>query len=247
MTNGVRSKNLRITIGTAGWSISRDLADRFAAQGSSLERYASVFGGVEVNSSFYRRHRKDTWQRWHDAVPADFRFAVKVPKLITHDLRLAETAGELDIFLQDIVPLGHKLGPLLVQLPPSLAFDEQRDATFLAELRDRNPGRILIEPRHPSWASPQAGAVLAAFGVGRVYADPEQPALRQVVGVTGFVYLRLHGAPKVYYSPYSATELDGFQQLLSGAADGSWCIFDNTASGAALGNALHMQALQAPA
>ena len=209
-----------------------------------LQRYASAFHGVEVNSSFYRRHRKDTWQRWHDAVPADFRFAVKVPKAITHDLRLVDTSKEIDIFLDDIGSLAAKLGPLLVQLPPSLAFDGHRVEMFFAHLRERHASRVVIEPRHESWALPEANALLSAFGIVRVYSDPAKPALRGAVKQDGFLYLRLHGAAKIYYSSYSQEELVGFSQLLSYAADGSWCIFDNTASGAALRNAFDMITLQ---
>ncbi|KFL31131.1 hypothetical protein JP75_09480 [Devosia riboflavina] len=230
-------------MGTAGWSIPSALSDHFEAEGSGLERYARVFSGAEVNSSFYRRHREATWRRWHDAVPDDFRFAVKLPKAISHDLRLHGGEAELDIFLGDVAPLRAKLGPVLVQLPPSLPTDTARDTAFFRELRRRVAGRIVVEPRHRSWAAPYAIAMLSDFGIDRVYADPQLDELRAAVKLDGFVYVRLHGAPRIYYSAYSADQIAAYEQMLSRAATGSWCIFDNTASGAAIGDALELQRL----
>ncbi|MGZ3233287.1 MAG: DUF72 domain-containing protein [Croceibacterium sp.] len=88
-----------IRIGTAGWSIARDAADRFPAEGSSLQRYAARFSAAEINSSFHRPHRVSTWERWRDSVPDAFRFSVKVPKLITHELKLVECGEALDRFI----------------------------------------------------------------------------------------------------------------------------------------------------
>lgn len=241
MTSGALSM-----VGTAGWSIARDLAERFPPDGSALQRYASVFSGVEINSSFYRRHRATTWQRWHDSVPDYFRFAVKMPKVVSHELALVETAAAIDLFLDDIAPLGQKLGPLLVQLPPSLAFELGRDRVFFGHLRKRCPGRIVLEPRHVSWASGAATDVLIEFAIDRVYADPALSALRESASRTGPFYVRLHGSPKVYYSAYSAAELQQYAHMLAGTAGDAWCIFDNTASGAALNNALDLQSMLAP-
>ena len=77
-------------IGTAGWSIARADAASFPSEGTSLERYSRVFSGVEVNSSFHRPHRASTWSKWGASVPEKFRFAVKIPKAITHDAKLVE-------------------------------------------------------------------------------------------------------------------------------------------------------------
>lgn len=232
----------RIIVGTAGWSVDRQ-TELFAKSGSMLERYASVFSGVEVNSSFYRRHRPATWQRWHDAVPADFSFAVKMPKRISHELALVDCSDEVDTFLTDIALLGDKLGPVLLQLPPKLAFDTDGVGGFFAMLRGRHQGAVVIEPRHVSWALPQASEMLGEFGVSRVYADPQAPELRNCATGLHFGYFRLHGLPKIYYSSYPPGELANFSAQLRAAADGAWCIFDNTASGAALDNATELLAL----
>src|SRR5919106_6889056 len=95
-------------IGTAGWSIPKEHAAPFPATGSHLERYASVFNAVEINSSFYRPHRPATYERWAASVPEGFRFAVKIPKAITHERRLNEAGDHLDRFLSEAQGLGSK-------------------------------------------------------------------------------------------------------------------------------------------
>jgi uncharacterized protein YecE (DUF72 family) len=79
-----------IRIGCAGWNLPSAKADAFPGPGSHLERYARVLRAVEVNSSFYRPHRRETWERWAGSVPVDFRFSVKVPRQITHFRRLRD-------------------------------------------------------------------------------------------------------------------------------------------------------------
>lgn len=226
-------------IGTAAWSIPKAVADRFAREGSGLTRYASVFAGVEINSTFYRRHKPSTFARWAGSVPDSFRFSVKVPKEITHVRAMTNIGEQFDIFLQDIAPLGEKRGPLLFQLPPSLAFDPEEMARTLETVRDADQGPIVVEVRHKSWASVDAVVLLRKYRIDRVLADPAR-----VWPVESFAdplrYIRLHGTPKVYYSSYTDEQIRAFSQLL--APDG-WCIFDNTASGAAIENALTMLGL----
>src|ERR1700761_5351417 len=122
-------------IGTAGWSIPASERDHFASAGTLLERYARTFTCVEINSSFYRPHRQSTYERWAAAVPADFRFSLKVPKTITHEHRLAGTDDLLARFLTESGALGAKRDVLLVQLPPSLAFETQTAEQFWRAFR----------------------------------------------------------------------------------------------------------------
>jgi uncharacterized protein YecE (DUF72 family) len=234
-------------IGTAGWSLPRaDQAD-FPAAGSHLERYASRFDAVEINSSFHRPHRPATYARWSAAVPASFRFAVKVPKTITHGLRLRQAGDLLETFLAEASGLGDKLGCLLVQLPPSLDFEPATVAGFFAELRSLSPVSITLacEPRHPSWFTPEAEDLLQELGVARVAADPARvPEAAEPGGWRGSSYYRLHGSPKMYYSAYSEEYLDALAaRLRAEAAAGRsvWCLFDNTTLGAATRNALDLR------
>jgi uncharacterized protein YecE (DUF72 family) len=228
-------------IGTAGWTIPRQYAESFPADGSHLQRYAQRFNVVEINSSFYRPHRRATYERWAASVPENFRFAAKVPRQVTHELRLADTDAALDAFLAQVTGLGDRLGPLLVQLPPSLAFDAQTADRFFAALRSRFAGSVVCEPRHASWFTPRAEEMLTDQRIARVAADPAVvPAAAEPGGWTGLRYVRLHGAPRIYWSDYPLDQIAVHAARLKRAsADGNaWCIFDNTAAGAATGNAL---------
>jgi uncharacterized protein YecE (DUF72 family) len=229
-----------IFIGTAGWAIAREAAERFPAEGSSLERYSALFPGAEINSSFHRPHRASTWRRWAESVPKDFRFSVKLPKTISHSKRLAGCEDEVERFLGEAGELGDKLAILLLQLPPSFAFDPALTEDFLAGLAARTPARLACEPRHPSWFEPEADALLKRLKVARVGADPARvPAAAEPGGWRGLAYWRLHGSPVMYRSSYGAPALGAYAEAMCGQ-DEAWCIFDNTASSAATANALDL-------
>lgn len=229
-----------IYLGCAGWGLSREHAQAFTAQGTQLQRYAAVFSGVEINSSFYRPHRPATYARWGVAVPAGFRFAVKVPREITHDRRLVDCEAALESFVGQCEMLGERLGCLLVQLPPSLVFEPPVAERFLRELRQRFDGPVAIEPRHASWAAAQG--LLVQMRVAQVAVDPPRFGIdAEPRGWPGLVYWRLHGSPRIYFSDYSQAWLEGLAEKLREQAQGGvavWCVFDNTAAGAAVGNAL---------
>jgi len=233
-------------IGTAGWSIPARDAAHFPREGSALERYAARFGGVEINSSFHRPHRPATWQRWAASVPPGFRFAVKLPKTITHERKLAGCTDLVETFIGEAGALGDKLAVLLVQLPPKLAFDAAFASEFVEELAARTPARIVCEPRHPSWFEDSADALLDRLRVARVAADPAiVPAAALSGGWRGFSYWRLHGSPAMYRSAYGPTRLDEYARLVRaelGAGRDAWCMFDNTAASAATGDALALMA-----
>jgi uncharacterized protein YecE (DUF72 family) len=233
-------ENARLFVGCAGWSIPRQSAGRFPAGGTHLERYARRLPAVEINTSFYRPHLPATYQRWAAAVPEHFRFAVKVPRAITHERRLAESDELLRTFLEQARHLGHNLGPLLVQLPPSLLFDEARAGAFFTLLRAEFAGQVVCEPRHASWFAPAADALLRQARVSRVAADPAPvPQAAEPRDWGGLVYYRLHGSPVMYESAYSQADLLRLRDRLERARPApAWCIFDNTALGAASENAL---------
>ena len=231
-----------IFIGTAGWTIPAGAKAAFPPEGTHLERYGKVFRGVEINSSFHRPHRRSTYERWSDAVPDRFRFSVKAPKEITHHRRLKDTEPVLDSFLAEASGLGHKLGPLLFQLPPSFAFDPATAERFLVALRDRVAGAVTFEPRHASWFASEADHLLSVFRIARAAADPPPaPGALEPGGWPGLLYYRLHGSPQIYRSTYDAAVIQSVVETLHPDEDAdteSWCIFDNTASGAATLNAL---------
>ena len=230
-----------VRVGCAGWSIPREHAGRFPEGGSHLARYARRLPAVEVNSSFYRPHRPSTYARWAAETPEGFAFSLKVPKEVTHKRRLVDAEEPLERFVDETAALGSKRGPLLVQLPPSLAFDAGTVTAFLAALRRRYGGAVACESRHPSWFTPEAERLLAEREVARVAADPAVvPQAAEPGGWGGLVYYRLHGSPKGYNSAYPAAYLDSLARRIAGATDAApvWCIFDNTAIGAATADAL---------
>jgi uncharacterized protein YecE (DUF72 family) len=227
-------------VGTAGWSIPRAAAARFPSEGTQLERYSRVLRCAEINSSFHRPHAAATYARWRDSTPADFRFAVKAPRAITHDLKLRDAREPFVDFLAQTEGLAEKRGPLLVQLPPSLAFDAGVVGAFLDMVRASYEGPMVCEPRHATWFSADVASLLAAYRVARVAADPARVAdAGEPGGWSGLTYFRLHGSPRTYWSRYDDAAIEMLAERLRQLAPDSeaWCIFDNTASGAAVENA----------
>lgn len=231
-------------IGTAGWTIPASAAGQFPSEGSSLERYSKRFDCCEINSSFHRSHRLDTWRRWAAAVPEGFRFAAKLSKEITHERRLADFEEPLAAALAEMAELGDRLAVLLVQLPPSLAFEPAVAEPFLTALRARWDRHVAFEPRHAGWFEPEADSLLADRRIARVAADPAKvPAAAEPGGWRGLAYYRLHGSPVVYRSSYDDGRLEALAGRLAESAVPTWCIFDNTASSAATGDALKLKDL----
>lgn len=151
-------------------------------RGRELAEYARWCNAVEGNTTFYAEPSASTIERWAELAPDDFRFAFKLPRTITHEHRLVRAEALLSSFLQRIEPLAGRIGPLQIQLPPSLAPSSIRVVTDFVE---RLPGDFVwaIEFRHPGWfqglAADRIDEVLDENGVGRVvldtrplYADP---------------------------------------------------------------------------
>lgn len=229
-------------VGTAGWSIPASMAHHFPRSGSHLERYGQVLNAVEINSSFYRTHMPKTYERWAASVPQAFRFSIKIPRSISHEARLAGCDDLLECFLSGVERLGDKLGCLLLQLPPSLGWDAHVALPFLEQLRRLYSGPVVCEPRHASWFQLEATRALASFHVSRVAADPALCVRARVpAGDRQLQYVRLHGSPRMYYDAYNEAALTSLAQRMqrpSTDTSDRWCIFDNTAGGHALANAV---------
>lgn len=231
---------MKIRIGTAGWSIASRYAGEFPPEGMGLARYAHRLSCVEINSSFYRSHRASTWTRWGELVPERFRFSVKMPRSITHERRLKDCDGLVAALIEETAGLCEKLAVFLVQLPPTLVYDAVTAESFFRILGTATSARIACEPRHRSWFELAADDLLARYRVARVAADPAPvPAAAEPGGWRDFAYWRLHGSPQMYRSAYAPNELDRYAgRIAAGPEEEAWCIFDNTASSAALGDAL---------
>jgi len=254
-----------VTIGIAGWALPRADAELFppASFGSNLARYAAVFDAVEINSSFYRPHRPETYERWADSVPAGFRFAVKLPRSVTHEKRLQDVEAELDRFAAEAGALGEKLGWILVQTPPSLRFDPAAVAALFAGLAERfgtrrpageprdraessahSRGQVFVacEARHGSWFGNEATALLREMEVIRVIADPPAGEPGPFIATAGqAAYVRLHGSPLIYRSIYESERLAQVAAWLRKQHGGALVIFDNTMSGTQVRQAVQLR------
>lgn len=239
-------------IGTAGWSIPREVSASFPGTGQHLERYARVLNCAEINSSFYRSHRREVYERWAARTPPGFRFSVKLPRSITHDGRLRRARGPLQSFLAEAEGLGGRLAVLLVQLPPSFAFEARPVRSFFKLLSDLYGGSVVCEPRHSSWFTPAADRTLATLQVSRAAADPARwPQAARPGGWLGtrddgggaVLYHRWHGSPRMYWSRYEPPWLRQRAEELRAWPPNAdcWCIFDNTAGGGATSNALELR------
>jgi uncharacterized protein YecE (DUF72 family) len=225
-----------IRIGISGWTyppwrgtfFPRDLLQR-----RELEYASSQVASIEINGTFYSLQRPSSYGAWFERTPANFLFAVKGPRFITHIRRLKEPVTPLaNFFASGVLRLGEKLGPILWQLPPSLPYQPDRLETFLRLLpRDTTeavklagqhndkvkqpwleagpvrPLRHALEIRHASFQSPDFIRLLRAWNVALVVADTagKWPFMEDVTA--DFVYARLHGDEKLYVSGYTPAAL----------------------------------------
>jgi uncharacterized protein YecE (DUF72 family) len=218
------------------------------AGGSHLERYGRAFSIVEIDTSFYRHHQAQTYARWAQSVGNDFQFSVKLPRALTHEGALVYAdSAELADFLAEVAGLGSKLGVVLVQLPPGLELDQADVRKFFRRLR-RSLGdctALVCEPRHVSWSTAEAADLLKGLGVARAAVDPPRWSEdARPAGDTRLAYFRMHGSPRIYYSDYDVQRLEQLRKTLqqsSRISDRVWCVFDNTAHGHAIGNALTLR------
>lgn len=246
-----RSKDAKaVRIGLAGWSEAASrygklLPNAVQEGATGLQHYAAAFDFVEINSSFYRQVRPETYAKWAGEVPDSFRFSVKMHRLITHYTRLKNT-DLLEDFFGSVSGLGEKLAVVLVQLPPTLVFEKDNADKFFRALRRIYKGCVVCEPRHASWLEKGAQKTLAAHSIGPVLTeipaaghDPLENAAPKAP-----LYVRLHGTPRKYYSSYSTEDLQHLADFLDGHKERqSYVVFDNTAGPAGVRNALELQGL----
>lgn len=184
---------MTLFVGTSGWQY-RDwrgvLYPRGLPQRLWLEKYAAGFATVELNNAFYRLPGAETFAAWRARTPADFRIAVKASRFLTHIKRLRDPAEPVQRLMTRAAHLGDRLGPVLLQLPPTLRADpELLDAC----LRCFPAGtRVAVEPRHDSWWTDDIRAVLERHGAALCWADTEERPVTPLWRTTGWGYLRLH-------------------------------------------------------
>ncbi|HEX6604551.1 MAG TPA: DUF72 domain-containing protein [Sphingomicrobium sp.] len=208
-----------------------------------FERYAEDFDTVEINASFYRVPKSETFDGWRDRAPPGFRYAVKVNRFITHMKKLTGCEGALAEFVALTRRLEGALGPLLYQLPPSLKLDLDRLETFL-KLVPRDLANV-FEFRDKSWYVPATYALLERYGASFCVHDmPGSASERVADGPTA--YVRFHGAAGKYWGRYSDEDLLGWADWIVEQARSRrsvWCYFNNDIHGHAVHDARSLKSM----
>ena len=233
-----------VYIGTSGWMYPRwaDILYPGVPRSRWLAHAASVFTGLEVNATFYRQQSADTFRRWRDETPDEFRFAIKAHRFITHYKRLREARASVDLLRAPAMAMGDKLAAVVWQLPADLACDLDRLRGFLPELARWPEVRHAIEMRHRSWFTPAVADLLAEARVAVCIASaPDFPMWLEIT--TDMVYVRLHGHTRKYASSYHPTHLRRWaDRVRTWRAEGRavHVYFDNDAEGAAPRDAIRL-------
>jgi uncharacterized protein YecE (DUF72 family) len=240
-----------LRIGTSGWQYRDWRPAKGEEQGERLypaglpqrlwlERYASHFDLVEVNNAFYRLPERSTFEQWRERTPPDFLFAVKMSRYLTHVKRLKEPAEPVARFLDRAEPLGDKLGPVLLQLPPTL----KADLGALDETLSQFPRRVrtVVEPRHESWFTDDCRRLLAAHGTALCWADRKGRPVTPLWTTADFGYLRLHEGRARPWPRYGRTALNTWVERLAGVPE-AFVFFNNDQHGAAVVDADAMRRL----
>lgn len=224
-------------VGTSGWQYAEWREALYGATPKArwLEFFAERFSAVEVNSTFYRLPTDGTIASWRDRTPDGFVFAIKAPRTITHERRLAGVADLVTVLIERVSGLGSKLGPILYQMPPSL----RRDDALLEVFLDALPPypKSVMEFRHPSWRDTAVRSAMAERDVA--WCVTAIPSAADMQG--SWTYLRLHGGPD--YTQYSPEENRAIAEVVAAApADPVYAFFDNDTGGAAVRDATALRA-----
>jgi len=236
-------------IGTSGWHYDH-WQHRFypekLAKAKWLEFYATHFTTVELNNSFYRLPSEAAFANWRDSAPANFTFAVKVSRFITHIKRLTNSEEPVETFVSRAKILGEKLGPLLYQLPPNMHRNDERLESFLSILP--REFKHVFEFRHQSWLEEGVFEILRKYNIGFCVFD--MPSLScPLVATADFAYIRFHGSTGLYWSCYSDEELAEWAKRLAALATSLKAVyiyFNNDAEAFAVRNAVTLRGYLQP-
>lgn len=228
-------------VGTSGWQY-RDWRGSFypreLPQRAWLSHYVGAFATVEVNNTFYRLPSRQTFASWAEALPEGFVMALKASRYLTHLKRLLEPAEPVARFLDRADPLGRHLGPVLLQLPPTLP----REAGRLADTLDRFPSgcRVAVEFRHPSWFDDEVAALLAARNVALCLTDRGSRPTSPLWRTADWGYVRLHEGRARPRPCYGDAALGHWAERLAGLWPGGedvFVYFNNDPGGCAVRDA----------
>ncbi len=232
-----------LRVGTSGWTYG-DWKGRFYPEdlkpAEYLTWYARRFDTTEINYSFYHLPQPKTFEKWAAQTPEKFVFAVKVSRFITHIQRLEDVREPWEKFLERAAHLGRKLGPLLLQFPPSFRADPARLEAFLETSRELGARRLAFEFRHASWFVPEVASLLAGHDAALVIAHSSRYPCAPPEATASFVYLRFHGPRELFASRYSEAELEEWAERIRGwrrEGRSVYAYFNNDRFGYAIENA----------
>jgi uncharacterized protein YecE (DUF72 family) len=234
-----------VRIGCSGWNY-KHWRGIFYPKGLPprrwLDRYASCFDTVEINSTFYRLPRRETVANWVAESPPGFLFAVKMSRYVTHVKRLTEVPASVALFSERIAPLASspKMGPVLWQLPPQFRRDDERLEAALAALP---PGRHCFEFRHESWFAPEVYELLRSREVALVIGDDPRRPFQALELTAGWTFVRFHAGSRLGNGDYSEEELEEWARRIEGWSERGdvYAYFNNDWQGFALKNALRLK------
>ena len=235
-----------VVIGVSGWHYA-DWQHNFYAglpRKDWLRFCAQRFTGIEIDATFYRWQDRRTFARWREETPPDFRFAVKANRSLTHVRRLLDPEEPVRQERERAEGLSDQLAVVLWQLPASLPRDMGRLERFAQVLDGGSTTRHAVEFRHPSWFAADVAACLQAHRLAVCGSDAADWPRWEAI-TTDWVYVRLHGRPRTYVSPYDAAALDARAGRIRGWLDERRQVrvyFDNSAAGAAPQDALRLVA-----
>jgi uncharacterized protein YecE (DUF72 family) len=235
-------KQTDFLVGTSGWTYDH-WKGRFYPEAVPKSKwfgyYTTQFATVEINATFYRAFRDQTYLNWRERAPAGFKYVLKAPRLITHRKYLENVAADIKEFWRTACLLEDKLGLILLQLAPATPYDPDRLRVALAAFEE--PARVAVEFRHKQWLSEEVAGMLREMGVAVCHADSPRSQLAD--WVTARVgYIRLHGRSRWYAYDYSLQELQEIAgaacRMADNGADKIYIFFNNDFEGCAPRNAL---------
>ncbi|MGW6909971.1 DUF72 domain-containing protein [Streptomyces sp. NPDC054940] len=233
---------MTLFVGTSGWQY-RDWRGVLYPAGVPmrlwLEEYTAHFATVEVNNAFYRLPTRENFEAWRDRVPGDFVVAVKASRYLTHIKRLRDPEEPVTRLMTHAEGLGARLGPVLLQLPPTLRADTELLDACLACFPPHT--RIAVEPRHDSWWTPEVREVLESRGAALCWADVESRPVTPLWRTTGWGYVRFHEGRAQRWPHYGRRSLDTWaHRIADGFSDDEdvYAYFNNDPTGAAVEDAM---------
>ena len=204
----------RVHIGTSGWSYKQWRGLYYPqklATAKWLAFYAEDFEVTEINSSFYRLPTEDTVMNWTTQVPKDFLFCAKMSRFLTHMKKLNDPEDALDRFFEVFTHMKNMMGPVLVQLPPMLAFNYDKAEYFYSLLKKKfREYSFVMEVRHETWMKEQSLTLMSKYDIGLVISQSGSRFPYSEIITAKNIYVRFHGPEELYASRYTDKMLENF-------------------------------------